>query len=116
MVFCTTGYWEIGEFQLPCSADNYHMNAYTIIFNLTLFHRVPFFSNLKGSYPKDMATVKLKMDIDEGIITYYNRQATLNITTSQFPSKNSRFITGFSIFAQYGSFFIMIPYLVLMVM
>lgn len=73
VVFCTTGYWEIGDYKLPCYADTYHMNAYTIIFNLTLFHRVPFFSNLKGAYPKDMTTVKLKMDIDEGIISYYSK-------------------------------------------
>ncbi len=116
VVFCTTGSWEIGDFKVPCYADDYHLNTYTIIFNLTLFHRVPFFSNLKGAYPKDMTTVKLKKDIDEGIISYYNKNSRLNITTSDFPSKNSRFITGFSIFAQYGSFFIMIPYLVLMVM
>jgi len=49
---------------MPCYAEDYHLNAYTIIFNLTLFHRVPFFSNLKSSYPKDMTTVKLKKDID----------------------------------------------------
>lgn len=63
-----------------------------------------------------MTTVKLKKDIDEGIISYYNKNTKMNITTSDYPSKNSRFITGFSIFAQYGSFFIMIPYLILMVM
>ena len=116
VIFCTDGFWKYENFKLPCSAENYHMNTYTIIFNLTLFHRVPFFSNLKGSYPKDMSTVRLKKDIDEGIINYYNSKIQFNITTSDFPAKNSRFVTGFSIFAQYGSFFIMIPYLVLMVM
>ena len=40
----------------------------------------------------------------------------MEITTADFPSKNSRFITGMNIFGQYGSFFIMIPYLILMVM
>lgn len=116
VIFCTDGYWSYQDYKIPCSADSYHLNTYTIIFNLTLFHRVPFFSNLKGSYPKDMATVRLKKDIDEGIISYYNKDIHFNITTSDFPAKNSRFITGFSIFAQYGSFFIMIPYLILMVM
>lgn len=63
-----------------------------------------------------MTTVRLKKDIDEGIISYYNKNSFINITANDFPAKNSRFITGFSIFAQYGSFFIMIPYLILMVM
>lgn len=62
-----------------------------------------------------MTTIKLKKDIDEGIINYYNNQATVNITVSDFPKKNSRFITGISIFSQHGSFFIIIPYLILMV-
>jgi len=77
---------------------------------------VPFFSSIKGSYPKDLTTIKLKKDIDEGIINYYNSNSDINITMSDFPSKNSRFVTGISIFSQYGSFFIMIPYLILMVM
>jgi hypothetical protein len=64
VAFCTNGYWEIGEFKMPCYAEQYHLNSYTIIFNLTLFHRVPFFSNLKGSTPKDLTTVRLKKDID----------------------------------------------------
>jgi hypothetical protein len=116
VVFCTNGYWEIGEFRFPCFAEKYHLNTYTIIFNLTLFHKVPFFSNFKEAYPKDMTTVKLKKDIDEGIISYYNEQADLNISICNFPSKSSKLLMGLSIFGQGGSFFIMLPYLILMVM
>lgn len=64
-----------------------------------------------------MTTVRLKKDIDEGIIKYYNGESMkINITTSDMPAKSSRFINGFSVFAQYGSFFVMIPYLVLLMM
>lgn len=73
-------------------------------------------SNLKESYPKDLVTLKLKLDIDTAIIKHYNPQAHLNITFSDFPSRTSRFVNGVSIMAQYGSFFIMIPYLALLVM
>lgn len=93
------------------------MNSYTIIFNLTLNHRAALLSNYKGAAPKDMVTVRLKRDIDEGIIDYYGKdKAELDLSVTEFPSKNSRFLSGISIFAQYGSFFITIPYLILMVM
>lgn len=116
VVFCTNGSWQMSNMELPCYGEHYHLNSYTIIYNFTLFHRVPFFSSLKGSYPKDLTTVRLKRDIDLGIIGHYSNASSLSIGITEFPSKNSRFITGISIFAQYGSFFLMIPYLVLMVM
>lgn len=73
-------------------------------------------SNLKESYPKDLVTLKLKMDIDAAILKHYHPEASLNLTFSDFPSRTSRFVSGISIMAQYGSFFIMIPYLGLLVM
>ena len=51
------------------------MNAYTIIFNLTLNHQTALLSNYKGAAPKDFVTVRLKKDIDEGIINFYGRSA-----------------------------------------
>lgn len=72
--------------------------------------------NLKESYPKDLVTIKLKLDVDTAIISHYNPGAKLNITFSDFPSRTSRFVNGISIMAQYGSFFIMLPYLALLVM
>lgn len=118
VVFCTDGYWNINGTLIPCAAEEMHMNSYTIIFNLTLNHRAALLSNYKGAAPKDMVTVRLKRDVDEGIINFYGKQneAELDLTVTEFPSKNSRFLSGISIFAQYGSFFITIPYLILMVM
>ncbi len=72
--------------------------------------------NLKESYPKDLVTIKLKLDVDTAIISHYNPEAKLNITFSDFPSRTSRFVNGISIMAQYGSFFLMLPYLALLVM
>lgn len=72
--------------------------------------------NLKESYPKDLVTIKLKKDIDEAIIKHYQPHTEIDIKLSDFPSKTSRFIEGFSVTAQYGSFFLMIPYLILLVM
>lgn len=72
--------------------------------------------NIRESYPKDMVTLKLKYDIDSAIIKHYNPQAQLNFTFSDFPSRTSRFVNGISIVAQYGSFFLMLPYLCLLVM
>jgi hypothetical protein len=60
--------------------------------------------------------LKLKLDIDTAIITHYSPSTNVNITFSDFPSRTSRFVSGISIMAQYGSFFIMIPYLALLVM
>jgi len=54
--------------------------------------------------------------VDTAIIKHYNPSAKLNITFSDFPSRTSRFVNGISIMGQYGSFFIMIPYLALLVM
>ena len=117
VVFCTSGSWQLQNVNIPCYGEKYHVNSYTIIYNFTLFHRVPFFNSLKGAYPKDLTTIRLKRDLDFGIIDYYsNSTANLDLTLSDFPSKNSRFITGMSIFSQNGSFFILIPYLILMVM
>jgi hypothetical protein len=72
--------------------------------------------NLKESYPKDFVTVKLKYDIDRGIIYHYNPMGAVNLTFSDFPSQTSRFVKGVSVIAQYGSFFLMLPYLALLVM
>lgn len=72
VVFCTNESWQINDTKIPCYAEHYHLNTYSIVFNLSLFHRVPFFSGLSLSYPKDMVTVRLKKDLDEGIINYYN--------------------------------------------
>ena len=72
VVFCTTGSWQISNIELPCYGEDYHLNSYTIIFNFTLFHRVPFFNSLKLSYPKDLTTVRLKRDLDQGIINFYS--------------------------------------------
>lgn len=72
--------------------------------------------NLKESYPKDFVTIKLKYDIDRGIIRHYNPSAKVDFQFADFPSQTSRFVKGISIIAQYGSFFIMLPYLALLVM
>lgn len=72
--------------------------------------------NLKLAYPKDLVTLKLKLDVDTAIIKHYNPSAKVNITFADFPSRTSRFVKGISIMAQYGSFFIMLPYLALLVM
>lgn len=105
----------INDVSVPCYAEEYHLNTYTIVFNLSLFHRVPFFSDLRMPYPKDLTTVKLKKDIDEGIMKYYSPSVETNLTLTSFPNKTSRFLNGLSIAGQYGSFFIMIPFLILLV-
>lgn len=46
VVFCT-GRWEVQDnFSVPCYADHYHLNFYTIIYNLTLFFKTPYLGNL----------------------------------------------------------------------
>jgi hypothetical protein len=64
VIFCTSRY-EINEnLSIPCFADNYHMNFYTIVYNISLFYRTPYLANLRESYPKDKVVMKLKQDID----------------------------------------------------
>jgi len=72
--------------------------------------------NLKESYPKDFVTIKLKYDIDRAIIKHYHPKAELDFKFADFPSQTSRFISGVSIISQYGSFFLMLPFLALLVM
>jgi hypothetical protein len=116
LVFCSNSSIRVGEVEVPCFAEDYHLNFYTIIYNLSLFHRVPYLGNMKESYPKDFVTVKLKYDIDRGIISHYNPEAEVDFTFADFPSQTSRFLKGVSVIAQYGSFFLMLPYLALLVM
>jgi hypothetical protein len=59
--------------------------------------------------------MKLKQDIDEAIIKYHTN-STLQIGLRDFPSRNSRFLSGLNVAAQYGSFFFLIPYLILLVL
>lgn len=101
---------------MPCWGEDLHLNFYILVYNLSLFHRVPYMGNIKESYPKDLVTLKLKYDIDAGIISHYSPQAHFNLTFSDFPSRTSRFVNGISIIGQYGSFFLMLPYLALLVM
>ena len=72
--------------------------------------------NLKLAYPKDLVTLKLKLDVDTAILKHYSPSTDINITFADYPSRTSRFVGGISLMAQYGSFFIMIPYLALLVM
>lgn len=115
-MFCSNSTIRVGDFDIPCYAEDYHLNFYTIIYNLSLFHRVPYLGDLKTGYPKDYVTVKLKYDIDRGIISHYNPSAEVDFTFSDFPSQTSRFLKGVSVIAQYGSLFIILPYLALLVM
>lgn len=64
IVFCTNATWRVNNVDVPCYAEDYHLNFYTIIYNLSLYHRIPYMGNLKDSYPKDYVTIKLKKDID----------------------------------------------------
>ena len=72
--------------------------------------------NLREAYPKDPVTLKLKLDVDTAIISHYDPNAKVEVDFSDFPSRTSRFVNGISLMAQYGSFFIMVPYLALLVM
>ena len=72
VVFCSDSNWVIGNMSVPCYADDYHLNFYTIVYNLSLFHRIPYMGNLRESYPKDPVTLKLKLDIDRAIIKHYS--------------------------------------------
>lgn len=64
IIFCTNSSWRINNMFVPCYANEYHLNFYTILYNISLNHRTPYMGNLKEAYPKDMVTVKLKKDID----------------------------------------------------
>lgn len=46
---------------------------------------------------------------------HYNPSVKMNTQFADFPSRTSRFVKGMSLMAQYGPFFIMIPYLILLV-
>lgn len=72
LVFCSNSSWKVGNVEVPCWAEDYHLNFYTIVYNLSLFHRVPYMGNLKESYPKDLVTTKLKLDIDTAILKHYS--------------------------------------------
>ena len=70
-MFCTTESIRYGNISVPCYVDYYHINYYTIYINVSLFHTVPYFSDLKTPYPKDEVNLKLKMDIDQALTQYY---------------------------------------------
>lgn len=115
VIFCTSR-WQISDnFSVPCYADNYHMNFYTIIYNITLFYRTPYLANLRESYPKDKVVVRLKRDIDEALINFYTN-STVEVKMQDYPNRNSRFLSGLNVSAQYGSFFFLIPYLIYLVL
>ena len=116
LVFCSNSSWKVGDVHIPCYAEDYHLNFYTIVYNLSLFHKTPYMGNLKLAYPKDLVTLKLKLDVDTAIIKHYDPTAKVDIDFSDFPSRTSRFVKGISLMAQYGSFYIMIPFLALLVM
>lgn len=93
------------------------MNFYTILYNVSLNHRSPYMGNLKESYPKDLVTIKLKKDVDEAIINHYSKDSPIiDENFADYPNRTSRFIEGLSIFSNYGSFFLIIPFLILIVM
>jgi hypothetical protein len=116
IIFCTDSTWKVNGMTIPCYADDYHLNFYTILYNVSLNHRSPYMGNLKESYPKDLVTIKLKQDIDEAILQHYNKNSSVDINYADYPNRTSRFIEGISIFSNYGSFFLLIPYLILLVM
>ena len=85
------------------------------MYNISLFYRTPYLANMRESYPKDKVVMRLKQDIDEAIIHYYSN-STLTLKVQDYPSRNSRFLAGLNVAAQYGSFFFLIPYLILLVL
>ena len=116
LVFCGEGGWKVGQFEVPCQADHLHLNTYTIIYNMSLFHQVPYMSGIQKQYQKDPVTLKLKYDIDRAIIQHYAPSAHFELSFVDFPNRTSRFVQGMSIVSNYGSFFFIIPYLALLVM
>lgn len=47
LIFCSNSSIKVGDVEIPCFAEEYHLNFYTIIYNLSLFHRVPYLGNMK---------------------------------------------------------------------
>lgn len=47
LIFCSNSSWNVGQFEVPCYANDYHLNFYTIVYNLSLFHKTPYMGNLK---------------------------------------------------------------------
>jgi hypothetical protein len=58
--------------------------------------------------------MKLKQDIDTAIIKYYMKN-NVSVKITEFPSKSNRYFTGMNVVAQYGGFFFLLPYLILLV-
>ncbi len=47
VIFCTDSQWNIFNYSVPCYANDYHLNFYTILYNVSLNHRSPYMGNLK---------------------------------------------------------------------
>jgi hypothetical protein len=47
VVFCTNSSWKVNGADIPCYANDYHLNWYTILYNVSLNHRSPYMGNLK---------------------------------------------------------------------
>jgi hypothetical protein len=47
LIFCSNSSINVGGLDIPCYAEDYHLNFYTIVYNLSLFHRVPYLGNMK---------------------------------------------------------------------
>ncbi len=100
---------------MPCYSDNYHLNFYAIMFNMTLFKRTAIFSNWKNVHPKDTVVLKLKHDIDKALIKFYTG-SDMSMQFREYPRMSLRYFTGINVVAQSGSMFFMVPYLILMLM
>jgi hypothetical protein len=59
--------------------------------------------------------LRLKQDIDQAILKFY-ANSTLDLQLQDYPSRSSRFLEGLNVVYQYGSFFFLIPYLILFVL
>lgn len=115
VVFCT-GSFEVPDNEyasvVPCpeSPNSY---SYSLLINSTLIPSL-FLSDPGSSYPKDYASLSIKLAIDTAILNY---EATirgveapdLSIAIEEFPIVTSRYSDGYDVVTTSGAFYFFIP-------
>ena len=130
VIFCTSN-WPISKiYNVPCHFEqlvNQKLIFYSIVYNNSLLWKSPYIANWKTAYPKDAYAFKLKLDIDNAILSFFTKtteifddveiyndaiKPKMNVTLQDYPKVVSRFYQGYDVAAQYGAFYFFIPYMV----
>lgn len=129
VIFCTSEWSLTSLYNVPCHFEQLtgQLVFYTIVYNNSLLWKSPYISSWKEAYPKDPYAFKLKLDIDNAILSFFSnstnggriknaiedaKQPKMNVSLQDYPKAVSRFYQGYDVAAQYGAFYFFIPYMV----